>query len=520
MPAPVLIPLVYGLIGGGVITCALGIANRLAAQGRRVGLILHSADDRYRQLSFPLDASIRITDLRGHPPLASAQVDLDTLADAYAQAVRELGDDADAAVNPCAVLASQHAECYGLCARLTQLVPGGVRIVGWRHIASAYDRFINERYEPCLSEIVAVGPSLAEDLKRAMPTRAGDISAIPNAVEVRALRRAALYTTHGARPLRIVFVGRLENDQKRVLSLIAMSTHLERAGIAHQLELIGDGPLEQQLRQSQSAYVRLAGVLPPEQVRERLEAADIFVLASWVEGMSMSLLEAMERGCVPVVARTAGDGVILDAGNGIVCDLTSSDDDAAGASLAEGVCRGVEIGLQRLSDEARLTVERDHDVEKQAMSYARLIDRAAARPTRVWPSDRAWKFRDLPPGAGTVPADAVARMTALLDELASRSARVGIHGTGAHTTAVRESIVSYRSSVIAICDETAGVAPSPIPGVDVIPPSNAAKAGITDIVISSWLNQDAIWTRRRVYERQGIRVHRLYPSACSTAVGS
>lgn len=518
MPAPVLIPLVYGLIGGGVITCALGIASRLAQAGRRVGLILHSADDRYRQLNYTLHPSIRITDLRDQPPLASAHVDLDALANAYAHAVDELLDGAsvNAMAVPCVVLASQHAECYALCARLTQLAPDRVRVAGWRHIASAYDRFINERYEPCLSRIVAVGPPLAEDLRRAMPSRADDISAIPNAVEVHPLHRASpLYRASDSRPLRIVFVGRLENDQKRVLSLVAMSAHLDRAGIAHQLELIGDGPLEGPLRQSATPRVHLAGVLPPDQVRLRLEAADIFVLASRVEGMSMSLLEAMERGCVPVGARTAGDGVVVDSESGIVCDLTSADDDAAGAALAQGVRRALDLGLDRLSRAARATVQRDHDVDHQALAYARLVDRAAATPPRPWPSGQPWKFRDFPPGAGTVPADAEARMAAMLDALAARNARIGIHGTGAHTAQTRNIIQTHRSAVVALCDETAGAVSSPVPGIDVIPPSDAARAGITDIIISSWLNQDAIWARRGVYERQGIRVHRLYTSPTS-----
>ncbi len=44
----------------------------------------------------------------------------------------------------------------------------------------------------------------------------------------------------------------------------------------------------------------------------------------------------------------------------------------------------------------------------------------------------------------------------------------------------------------------------------IIAPSMAASMGATDVVISSWINQRAIWNRRGVYEEQGLTVHGLY----------
>ena len=38
----------------------------------------------------------------------------------------------------------------------------------------------------------------------------------------------------------------------------------------------------------------------------------------------------------------------------------------------------------------------------------------------------------------------------------------------------------------------------------------ASETGATDVVISSWINQHAIWSRRAVYERQGLTVHTVY----------
>ena len=44
----------------------------------------------------------------------------------------------------------------------------------------------------------------------------------------------------------------------------------------------------------------------------------------------------------------------------------------------------------------------------------------------------------------------------------------------------------------------------------IVAPHDAGETGATDVVISSWINQNAIWQRRAVYERQGLKVHTLY----------
>ena len=35
------------------------------------------------------------------------------------------------------------------------------------------------------------------------------------------------------------------------------------------------------------------------------------------------------------------------------------------------------------------------------------------------------------------------------------------------------------------------------------------RGGVTDVVISPWINQQAIWGRRAEYEKQGLVVHRI-----------
>jgi glycosyltransferase involved in cell wall biosynthesis len=503
-PAPVLIPLVSGLTGGGIATCARKLAEELVRRGRSVGLIVHGKD---RSTSLPkeLDPRVRIFDLRDLPPPDAPGVDLAALAARYEDAARDLAGSR----GPVVVLPSQHGECYGLCARLSQTMGERGRIVGWRHSAFAYDRLLVEHYQACLSRAVAVGPLLAAELRSVMPGRADDIVAIPNAVDVHE-PAARTWEWSPGRVLKLIYVGRMEEENKRVGVLVSLAGVLRRRGIPFEMELIGDGPALDSLRRSAVGddAVKLPGLLGAPGIRARLEHADLFMLASRVEGMSMSLLEAMERGCVPLVSATAHGGVIRDGWNGVICDLETESDAQAAEALADGVVRAMQSELAAMAAGARQTIEDHHTIAAQVDAYEAVIDAAAASAHRPWPSDRPWAFAH---GGGTVPPDAISRASAILEHLGrTGGARVAIHGSGAHTLAIAAALDAHRSLLVAIADDDSSKHGRTILGLPVIAPAEAASSGATDVVISSWLNQDAIWARRAVYERQGLRVHRIY----------
>lgn len=83
------------------------------------------------------------------------------------------------------------------------------------------------------------------------------------------------------------------------------------------LDIIGDGPDRNRILYTIDdlglrTAVTLSGKLPPEEVRDRLNQADAFVLASLSEGISNAVLEAMSCG-LPVV--TTGCGGMREAVN-------------------------------------------------------------------------------------------------------------------------------------------------------------------------------------------------------------
>lgn len=117
-------------------------------------------------------------------------------------------------------------------------------------------------------------------------------------------------------PLRFLFLGSLTN-LKQPLALIDAMAELARRGVEASLELVGKGPLENEIR----ARVELLQVgdrvtLHGHQADPYglLARADVMVLPSLTEGLSRACLEALFLG-VPCVARDVdGNGELITEG--------------------------------------------------------------------------------------------------------------------------------------------------------------------------------------------------------------
>ncbi len=117
---------------------------------------------------------------------------------------------------------------------------------------------------------------------------------------------------------RLLFVGRLAGVKGVPVLLDAFALILALHPDAT-LTLAGDGPdrapLEAQAEQLQIAQaVKFVGYQSQQQVRELLQQTDVFVMASFAEGVPVVLMEAMAAG-VPVVAtRVAGISELVEGG--------------------------------------------------------------------------------------------------------------------------------------------------------------------------------------------------------------
>lgn len=110
-----------------------------------------------------------------------------------------------------------------------------------------------------------------------------------------------------AAPLRILYLGRLEREQKRVHWFPEIVSQLCAGGIPFHWTIAGTGRerdfLAANLKPSAPGQtVSFAGAVPYADVPALLREHDVFLLASDYEGLPLSLLEAMGQGLVPVVS--------------------------------------------------------------------------------------------------------------------------------------------------------------------------------------------------------------------------
>lgn len=176
-------------------------------------------------------------------------------------------------------------------------------------------------------------------LQRRYPTRAEVFSTFYSSVDLPAhafVPHAHVYHEQ-LNPLRLTFMGSLEQLYKAPDTLIAAINILLKQGFRVQLSLVGDGRfrrfLEAQVQKLGIAEnVVFYGQLPPDDtLRAQLDQTDIFVLPSRAEGLPRAMIEAMARG-LPCIGSTVGGMPELLPPEDMVAP---SDEDALAAKLLE-----------------------------------------------------------------------------------------------------------------------------------------------------------------------------------------
>lgn len=504
--APVLLSLPWGLTAGGVATWAVRLANQLAAQGRGVALVLHRPPADHAPIPFSVDPRVRVVDLSALPPVQATGGDPAPFVGHYLAAIDRIAGGSD---GPVVLAPGVLEESYGIAAAVCQEGPDRVRVVAVQHSDTAFETRVMGRYEPITARYIAVSRRIGRTLRAALPHRAADVIEVPYGVPPadRLPDRAPLR----GRAVRLLYAGRMEHNQKRVRALVHLSDALDRRGVDHELVLLGDGPAAAEIDGliAGRPRIRRLGAVAPELVAEHLDRADASVLASRFEGLSVSMLEAMARGCVPIVTGVeSGVGDAIEEGvNGYVAAAAFDDEEAAvGGALAGAVERFIAGDPAGASHAAWATVRERFSLTGHAAATARVLDAAAVAPERRWP--RHWPCVLGASTGGALGPAGLERAAALLDSLAGKS--VLIHGVGQHTLDLAAVLARTEARVVGFADDDAQHHGKRLWNWPVMAPAEADAAGATDVVISSHTHQEAIWSRRGVYESRGLRVHRIY----------
>lgn len=223
---------------------------------------------------------------------------------------------------------------------------------------------------------VAVSPKVAATARERVPGR--PVVQISSGVELPdadALKRRRSL----GKQLELIFVGRVEHNQKGVLWLPDILKACRERGIDARLTIIGDGPDAARLLQKLSDYgvarvVQHFKGLTPEQVYGRLLDAHILLMPSRYEGLPIALLESQACGCVPVVSLLAGitDTVVSHGKTGMLAEPSQ----VSAFTDAVAILYHDPALWARMSDAGHARIQADFSVEAMGRKYLQLINEA------------------------------------------------------------------------------------------------------------------------------------------------
>ena len=210
-----------------------------------------------------------------------------------------------------------HAHFAGMAARTAFWINKFFPIT-FSFTAHANDIFAPRQFEIGLDKLVDTARTIvtptdyaAQFLRERFPSCAGRIHRIYNGLDLAEFGRADFSSTL---PL-IITVGRWI-PKKGFSDLIRACALLAGRGKSFKCEIIGEGPLENELREQIEAlglrnHVILTGAKPQPELRRRLSAANVFVLPSVIDpnggmdNLPTVIMEAMATG-LPVVSTNIG----------------------------------------------------------------------------------------------------------------------------------------------------------------------------------------------------------------------
>lgn len=196
------------------------------------------------------------------------------------------------------------------------------------------------------------------------------ILATPNGIHVH-----STYKNHYSadEKCKVVFVGRLM-PQKGLIDLLYVWQDMYKAGISAELEIWGEGPMEQELLQLCSELnignsVFFRGRV--DSVKTKLEKMDVFVLPSYAEGNSNAILEAMTA-ALPVVSTRVGGTAMIIGNEGDELLFDAGDQEGLKRCLMiliNSSSKRMEVGKKM-----RNRIECYFDIEQVAQTYAKAYD--------------------------------------------------------------------------------------------------------------------------------------------------
>jgi glycosyltransferase involved in cell wall biosynthesis len=193
---------------------------------------------------------------------------------------------------------------------------------------------------------------------------------------------------HPRSPIRIGYVGRLDQDQKRILDSEPFVRELDRRGIAYTLDFVGTGPCEAHLSERLTEWIAQGRVkFYGWQSKDRLYLEffpnmDCLIHFAHTEGVTIAPREAMAHGVVPVISEFTGletERQFVHESNSLTFPV--GDTESAAANIDRLIS---EPGLmERLSASALTSQSGKYTFSGSMDAWAEAFDRCLGQPPTI-----------------------------------------------------------------------------------------------------------------------------------------
>ena len=228
----------------------------------------------------------------------------------------------------------------------------------------------------CLSDLVCVSEFLYGGASTAQT--ATTVHLIPYGVPIPSQTASV-----SAEPLRLIYVGRLVEEQKQILSVTRALCRVVRELPGTEAIIYGNGPDRDRVRRSLEEAnvgerVRLGGQIDNADIQRVMLDAGVLVLLSDYEGLPIAMLEAMACGLIPVCLRIrSGVGQLIEHGKTGFLVEDRGDDFVA---TIRAIAASAELRA-RVSSAARERIVAEYSSEANAARWTALLsDRSRHSP--------------------------------------------------------------------------------------------------------------------------------------------
>jgi glycosyltransferase involved in cell wall biosynthesis len=196
--------------------------------------------------------------------------------------------------------------------------------VNRRNFTSSTQQLTYQIYAPSLADYdqVIIFCQIQRDLLNRLGVPSGRIAVIPNGVDVEKFSPGYSNIKEELKADRLfLYQGRLA-PEKNVEALLKAWRKLKMPQ-GCKLAIVGGGPLANSFKATYGndpSIIWMGFIASEERRIEILRGTDVFILPSFVEGLSLSLLEAMSCGVACLATNVGADGEVVGDGAGMVLD--------------------------------------------------------------------------------------------------------------------------------------------------------------------------------------------------------